>query len=228
MRNHSCSECCSPPFTEQPMKMDLSSKDWAGVTNEEIPGHEECSPWPEACVNLTQTQLQHLKYTTEIKDKPPVSLSVCNTWKCCLQLLLTAGKCQRFGRTTSSAGFVVSLHYIHLCLTQGRAGDREGTASRTSKGEGLRGDSSWMVQSIWSPSLSLLTHTRIFPGKKGFRISSNCQTSPAQHWYHASTGSSAQTLPVWPGEAESLKFTMPASHLFRSENVYSKDCALID
>lgn len=27
--------------------MDPSSKDWAGVTNEEIPGHEERSPWPE-------------------------------------------------------------------------------------------------------------------------------------------------------------------------------------
>lgn len=89
------------------MTMDLSSKDWAGVTNEEILGHEERSPWPEACVNLTLTQLQPLKHTTEIKNKPPLSLSTCNTSKCCLQLLLTAGKCQRCGRTRSSPGFVV-------------------------------------------------------------------------------------------------------------------------
>lgn len=159
------------------MTMDLSSKDWAGVTNEEIPGHEEHSPWPEACVNLTLTQLQPLKHTTEIKNKPPLSLSTCNTSKCCLQLLLTAGKCQRCGRTRSSPGFVVP----HPCFPhpeQSRAGDTEGTASKRRRGEGLRGDSSWMAQSIWSPSLSLLTHTQIFPGKEGFRISSSRIMSP--------------------------------------------------
>lgn len=80
------------------MNMDLSSKDWAGVTNEEIPGREEHSPLPKMCVSLTLTWLQPLKHATEIRDKPLLSLSMCNTWKCCLQLLLTAGECQIFGR----------------------------------------------------------------------------------------------------------------------------------
>lgn len=87
------------------MNMDLSSKDWAGVTNEEIPRHEECSSWPETCVNLTLTRLQPLKQ--KLRTSHP-SLSSCSTWKCCLKLLLIAGKRQRFGRTRPSAGFVVS------------------------------------------------------------------------------------------------------------------------
>lgn len=35
-------------------------------------------------------------------------------------------------------------------------------------------------------------------------------------------------LLVCPDEMPSLKFVMPASHLFKSENVYTKDCGLID
>lgn len=135
------------------MNMDLSSKDWAGVTNEEISGHEERSSWPEACVNLTLARLQPLKQ--KLRTSHP-SFSSCNTWKCCLQLLLTAGKCQRFGRTRSSAGFVVS----HPSLPH----------PGQSRRQQLHG------QSIWSPFLSLLTHTQIFPGREGFKISSSRST----------------------------------------------------
>lgn len=35
-------------------------------------------------------------------------------------------------------------------------------------------------------------------------------------------------LLVCPDEMASLKFVMPASHLLKSENVYTKDCGLID
>lgn len=76
------------------------------------------------------------------------------------------------------------------------------------------------AQSKWQISLSLPSSAAV-PDNGAKPAQHGTGTTPAPGALH-------RHLPVWPGEVGSLKFTVPASHLFRSENVYSKDCGLID